>query len=109
MVTTMLLDPGEMFPVSHVNEPALCVDVCTTESWFFQTTLVPAATVSGLGEYPLGPSRELFSLIDMTTSTVLPVETGLDLVLHERVARPSVRTVMTAGAPRIGRIVRTSR
>jgi len=47
--------------------------------------------VSGLGQYALGPSSELFALIEMTTSAA---ETGLDLVLQDSVVSPSARTVM---------------
>src|SRR2546425_11907800 len=85
----MLRAPGGMLPVSHVNAPARWVDVWAMESLFFQATLVPTSIVSGLGQYVLVPSCELFPLFEIITSGFVP-ETGLDLVLHERTARPSV-------------------
>jgi hypothetical protein len=77
------------------------------ESLFFQATLVPTSTVSGLGQYALGPSCELFPLIEMVTSGFVP-ETGLDLVLHERTARPSAMIETAETLPHAARIAGTS-
>src|SRR5256885_3864895 len=96
-----------MGPVSHVNDPARWVDVWAMESLFFQATLVPTATVSGLGQYAFDVSCELLALIEMITSGLVP-ETGVDLVLHERTARPSAQVEITETLLRATRILLTS-
>src|SRR5439155_3998525 len=97
-----------MGPVSHVNAPVRWVEVWAMESLFFQATLVPTSTVSGLGQYARDPSCELFALIEMITSGVVPA-TGLDFVLHERTVRQSATAERIENLPRPICIVGASR